>query len=206
MDTPPELRLSCIRYGVNRVDAVVFTHHHADHIMGLDDIRRFNAITDGAIECYGSSETLSEVRQTFRYAFGSQHYGGGLPILELVELNGMADIAGLPVEPLTVLHGKTGVTALRVGSFAYVTDVKTIPYPALERLRGLDTLALGVLRQRPHPTHLCVSEALDLLDQIQPQRTYFTHIAHDLGHQQTQEALPEGVFMAYDGLRLEIEV
>lgn len=206
VDTPPELRLACIREGVTNVDAVIFTHHHADHIMGLDDIRRFNAVKGGPVSCYGAPITLDEIRKTFRYAFGSQHYGGGLPVLNLVELDGLREIEGIPVEPLTVLHGPTEVTALRIGSFAYVTDVKSVPGQTLERLKGLDTLVLGVLRHRPHPTHLSVTEALDLLDQLQPRRAYFTHIAHDLGHQQTEDSLPENVFLACDGLRLKVEV
>ncbi len=206
VDTPPELRLACIREGVTNVDAVIFTHHHADHIMGLDDIRRFNAVKGGPVSCYGAPITLDEIRKTFRYAFGSQHYGGGLPVLNLVELDGLREIEGIPVEPLTVLHGPTEVTALRIGSFAYVTDVKSVPGQTLDRLKGLDTLVLGVLRHRPHPTHLSVTEALDLLDQLQPRRAYFTHIAHDLGHQQTEDSLPENVFLACDGLRLKVEV
>lgn len=204
IDTPPELRVSCLALGISRVDAVLFTHHHADHLLGLDDVRRFNEINGAPIECYASARCLQEIRQTFRYAFGSDHVGGGVPSLKLVEVSGRFSVCGLTVEPLTVLHGPTPVLGYRVGDFAYVTDVKTVPDEAVERLTGLDTLVLGVLRHRPHPTHLSVSEALDLLERLQPRRAFFTHIAHDLGHESTESALPKGVRMAYDGLVVRV--
>jgi len=206
VDAPTELRLACIRYRVERVDAVLFTHHHADHIFGLDDIRRFNVERDGPIECYGTRETLAEIRKTFRYAFGTRHYGGGLPVLRLIPVDGRFRVGDLEFLTLPVWHGPTPVTGFRAGGFAYLTDVKTIPRETLPLLQGLDTLILGVLRWREHPTHLSVSEALELLDIIRPGRTYFTHIAHDLGHRETEERLPPGVRLAYDGLELEVDI
>lgn len=206
IDTPPELRLSCLRFGVDHIESVVFTHHHADHIMGLDDIRRFNALKDGPMSCYGTALTLDEIKQTFRYAFGSHHYGGGLPILELEEISGPFCVESVPFEPLPVMHGPTPVTGFRIGGFAYMTDVKSIPDETLDRLMGLDTLILGVLRHRPHPTHLSVPEALELLQRIRPRQTFFTHVAHDMGHRETEAGLPPSVRLAYDGMRLELDV
>lgn len=205
VDTPPELRLACIQHGVREVDSVVFTHHHADHIFGLDDVRRFNHLNNGPLTCYGAESSLQEIRATFRYAFGSEHYGGGLPVIRLQPVDGPFLAGGLEFEPLPVLHGRTPVLGFRIGDFAYVTDVKTIPGTTLERLRGLNTLVLGVLRHREHPTHLSVSEALELLADIRPAKTYFTHIAHDLGHRQTEECLPPDVRLAYDGLVLAVD-
>lgn len=204
VDTPPELRLSCIANDVRSVDAVLYTHHHADHIVGLDDMRRFNCLSGSAVPCYGSVRTLCEIRQTFRYAFHTEHLGGGIPHLRLIEVGGPFEAAGLAVEPVRVLHGCTEVLGYRIGSFAYVTDVKTLPPAAVERLTGLDTLVLGVLRHRPHSTHLSVSEALDLLDVLKPRRAFFTHIAHNLGHAETEARLPDNVRLAYDGLLIGV--
>ncbi len=205
IDTPPELRLSCINYGVKNIDAVLYTHHHADHILGLDDIRRFNHLKDGPIKCYGTKHTLDEIRQTFRYAFGTQHFGGGLPVIELCCINGSFQSVGVNVEPLPVMHGPTEVMGFRIGSFAYLTDVKNIPESTLKRLYDLDILVLGVLRHRFHPTHLSVGEALEVLDAIRPRNTYFTHISHDLGHAETENALPDNIRLAYDGLRIDLQ-
>lgn len=205
VDTPPELRLSCIRFGVSHVSAILFTHHHADHIMGLDDVRRFNHLNHDAMVCRGAPETLSEIRRTFRYAFGTAHIGGGIPALSPRAFqDGMFSEQGVEIESLPVLHGHTVVHGFRIGLFAYLTDVKTIPEHTRERLRGLDTLVLGVLRYRTHPTHLSVDEAMELLEDIRPRRTFFTHIAHDLGHAQTEDSLPADVRLAYDGLRLSV--
>lgn len=207
IDTPPELRLSCIRFGVDHVDAILFTHHHADHIMGLDDVRRFNHLKDGSMVCYGTEETLQEIQNTFRYAFGTDHFGGGLPVIELQPVADKFSVNGDTFLMLPVTHGPaTQVNGFRIGGFAYLTDVKTVPDITLERLQGLDTLVLGVLRHRPHPTHLSVSEALELLNVLRPRQVFFTHISHDLGHEQTEASLPEGVRLAYDGLALELEV
>ena len=206
VDTPPELRLACVRFGVECVDAVLFTHHHADHIFGLDDIRRFNARRDGPIRCYGAEETLVEIRSTFRYAFGTRHYGGGLPVIRLVPVDGRFRVGNLEFVTLPVWHGPTRVIGFRTGAFAYLTDVKVIPQETVPLLQGLDTLVLGVLRWREHPTHLSVPEALELLKVIHPRQTYFTHIAHDLGHEETERQLPAGVHLAYDGLALEVDI
>lgn len=205
IDTPPELRVAALRWDVRSVDHVLYTHHHADHIFGLDDLRRFNHLRDAEITCYGSERSLSEIRQTFRYAFGTEHLGGGLPVIRLQPVNGSFPLAGFEVQTLQVMHGPTPVLGYRMGGFAYVTDVKTIPRETREQLRGLDVLVLGVLRHRPHPTHLSVAEALDVLDDLRPRKAYFTHIAHDLGHAATEADLPPDVRLAYDGLSLSLE-
>ncbi len=206
VDAPTELRLACIRFNVERVDAVLFTHHHADHIFGLDDIRRFNAQRDGPIDCYGAPETLDEIRRTFRYAFGTRHFGGGLPVIRLKPVNGRFRVGSLEFVTLPVWHGPTPVFGFRTGGFAYLTDVKEIPEETMPLLEGLDTLILGVLRWRPHPTHLSVDEALELLEVIRPRQTFFTHIAHEIGHEETESRLPKDVRLAYDGLELELDV
>jgi phosphoribosyl 1,2-cyclic phosphate phosphodiesterase len=205
VDTPPELRQQSIRFHLERVDAVLFTHSHADHIFGLDDIRRFNDLQGGEMPCYGSRETLADLERAFRYVFVETQAGGGKPRLTLHAVEaGPFVAAGINVEAIPILHGRLPVFAFRFGAFAYVTDVSEIPPASRERLRGLDTLVLGALRHRPHPTHFSVTQALEAVAELQPRRAFFTHIAHDLEHRETDSALPPGVRLAYDGLLLEL--
>lgn len=202
IDTPPELRVSCIRWGVSRVDGVLFTHHHADHLMGFDDIRRFNEMSGAVMDCYASVETLEQIRRAFSYAFRPAGPGGGIPAVDLIPVEGPFQIRDVSVVPLPVKHGSANVLGYRIGAFAYVTDVKTIPEETAENLQGLDLLVLGVLRHSPHSTHLSVSEALDVVERLAPRRALFTHMGHTLGHAETEANLPQNVRLACDGLRL----
>lgn len=205
IDTPPELRQQAIRFDLKRVDAVLFTHSHADHIFGLDDIRRFNDLQGHDMPCYGSAETLADLRQAFGYVFTETQVGGGKPRLVLNRVEaGPFEAAGVAVEAIPVLHGRLAVFAFRFGPLAYVTDVSAIPPASRERLQGLDTLVLGALRHEPHPTHLTVAQALEVAAKLKPRRTFFTHMAHNLDHRATEAAFPPGVRLAYDGLILEI--
>jgi phosphoribosyl 1,2-cyclic phosphate phosphodiesterase len=205
IDTPPELRHQAIRFHLERVDAVLFTHAHADHIFGLDDIRRFNDLQGGEMPCYGSAETLADIERAFRYAFVETQAGGGKPRLQLHTITaGPLTAAGIEVEAIPILHGKLPVFAYRFGSFAYVTDASEIPPASRDRLRGVDTLVLGALRHREHPTHFSVAQALEAVADLAPRRAFFTHMAHDLEHRATEAELPAGVRLAYDGLILEI--
>jgi phosphoribosyl 1,2-cyclic phosphate phosphodiesterase len=205
IDTPPELRQQAIRFHLERVDAVLFTHSHADHIFGLDDIRRFNDLQRQDMPCYGSAETLADIERAFSYVFRETQAGGGKPRLCLEPIPpGPFTAAGIHVEAIPILHGRLPVYAYRFGTFAYVTDVSEIPPASRERLRGLETVVLGALRHRPHPTHFSVAEALAAVEDLAPQRAFFTHMAHDLDHRATDDGLPPGVRLAYDGLILEI--
>jgi phosphoribosyl 1,2-cyclic phosphate phosphodiesterase len=205
IDTAPEFRLQAIRSDLRRVDAVLYTHSHADHIFGLDDLRRFNEMQDGEMPIYGTAATLDDLRRSFRYVFVPTQAGGGKPKLDLRTLvAGSYEIAGLPVEAIQVFHGELEVLAYRFGDFAYVTDVSRIPEASMERLRGLHTLILGALRWEPHPTHFSVEQALEVAAELQPARTFFTHIAHNLGHAEVERGLPPSVRLAYDGLVLNV--
>ena len=204
VDTTPELRLQMVREGIPSVDAIVFTHEHADHIYGLDDVRVFSMRQRRAMPVYGPARVLEKLKQSFAYIFvEGPTTGGGRPQIELIPIDGPFEAGGIPFEPIQVWHGDLPVMAYRVGDLAYVTDVSRIDPPAMERLRGLDVLVLDALRERPHPTHFSVAEAVAVVEELKPRRTYLTHICHDMGHAQMEGKLPAGVELAYDGLVVE---
>lgn len=202
IDTSSDFRQQMLRHKVDRIDAVLFTHHHADHLMGLDDIR---AYTDrqGPIVLYAEAQTLAEIRITFRYVFQPQPYFGW-PRLETEELNGPRQLGPLTVEPLAVMHGSMPITGYRIGDFAYLTDVSRIPDDVLPRLTGLRVLVLGALRHKPHPAHLSVGEAVAQAQAIGAGQTYFIHMTHELDHEKTNAQLPRGIQLSYDGLEVEL--
>jgi len=200
VDTAPDFRTQALRFGVSRVDAVLFTHPHADHLLGLDEIRRFNTLQGCAIPCYGDPDTIVEVRRVFAYAFDPRQVGGGVPQLELRPVTGPFPVAGTVVTPVPVLHGQLPIYGYRLGSFAYLTDCSAIPDDSWLLLDGVRILVIDALRHKPHPTHFTVAQALDVVARVRPERALLTHIAHDLGHAATSGGLPPGVELAYDGL------
>lgn len=205
VDTPPEFRQQVIRSRIRRVDALLFTHSHADHIFGLDDVRRFNEMQGGELPVFARPHTLEDLRRAFHYAFVPGQPGGGKPKLALTPLEGdRLEWEGLEVEVIPVLHGRLEVSAFRFGDFAYVTDTSRIPPESLERLRGLDTLILDALRWEAHTTHFTIEEALAAVADLQPRRTFFTHMAHTVPHAETERRLPAGVRLAYDGMILTV--
>jgi phosphoribosyl 1,2-cyclic phosphate phosphodiesterase len=200
VDTSPDLRAQALRHEVRRVDAVLFTHPHADHLLGLDDIRRFNHLQRASIACFGDPGTIAEVRRVFAYAFDPRQQGGGVPRLELVPVTAPFAVAGTTITPVPVLHGELPIHGYRVGSFAYLTDCSAIPETSWPLLDGVDLLVVDGLRHKPHPTHFTVAQALEVVARLRPSRALITHIAHDLGHADTSAGLPAGVELAYDGL------
>jgi phosphoribosyl 1,2-cyclic phosphate phosphodiesterase len=205
VDTPPELRLQLLRANVTTIDGILFTHSHADHIFGLDDVRVFNQRNGVALPVYGSRETLGNLRRQFYYVFANTPAGGGKPQLELKTIEPTDrpfEVVGVPVQPIPVMHGETTVLAFRFGDVAYVTDTNGIPESSLAHLENLDVLILDALRERPHPTHFSLAEALAVVKRLRPRRAYFTHICHELEHDETNRHLPAGVQVAYDGLRI----
>jgi phosphoribosyl 1,2-cyclic phosphate phosphodiesterase len=205
IDTTFELRLQALRAGLDRVDAVLYTHQHADHVCGFDDLRRFCNLQKGLIPCYGNAETMARLRQMFDYASNDpQATFFEIPVVSFNPVSGPFELFGQMVTPVPMLHGRWGCLGYRVGDFAYCTDVREIPAASMELLRGLDTLVLGALRHRPHPTHMTVDQALGVVAALGPRQTYLTHIAHDLDHDATNAALPPNVQLAYDGLILDL--
>ncbi len=205
VDTGPDLRTQALRHDVCRVDAVLFTHPHADHILGLDEMRRFNTLQGCTIPCYGDPATIAEVRRVFAYAFGPWQEGGGVPRLDLHPVTGPFTVGRTLVTPVTVLHGDLPIYGYRVGAFAYLTDCSAIPDASWPLLDGVRALVVDALRHRPHPTHFTVEQAIDVAARVRPERTLLTHIAHDLGHAETSAHLPPGVELAYDGLIVDVE-
>jgi phosphoribosyl 1,2-cyclic phosphate phosphodiesterase len=206
VDTPPDLRTQALAHGLRRLDAILYTHSHADHIAGLDDVRRFNAVNGGPMPLYGDPATVAEIRLRFGYAFDPATFpGGGLPDLRLWAIGGPFCVRGLNVIPVPILHGRRPILGFRFGKFAYLTDCSEIPPASRGLLTGLDVLVLDALRRRPHPTHFSLAEAVAVATEIGAGRTYFTHIAHDLGHADTCAQLPPTMALAYDGLRLELK-
>ena len=205
VDTSPDLRAQALEFHLPRVDAILFTHSHADHVFGLDEMRRFNAMQGSAIPCYGDAHTIAEIRHTFSYVFGdATSRGGGLPQLETRIIDGPFDIGGTTIVPVPLVHGRLPILGFRIGTFAYLTDCSVIPDGSWPLLEGLEVVVLDALRERPHPTHFSLSEALGAAERIGAGRTYFTHICHELRHQPTSARLRAGVELAYDGLTVLI--
>jgi phosphoribosyl 1,2-cyclic phosphate phosphodiesterase len=206
VDTSTDLRMQALTQGLTRVDAILFTHSHADHVMGLDDSRRFSQMRKSAIPCYADSLTIASLKKTFYYAFDpATDKGGGLPQIDLRVIDGPFAIEGVAIQPIPLMHGAREILGFRFGDFAYLTDTNHVPDHAWPLLDGVKTVILDALRHRPHPTHFTVAEALAVVERLKPQQTYFTHICHDLPHVATNESLPAGVELAYDGLAFDIE-
>jgi phosphoribosyl 1,2-cyclic phosphate phosphodiesterase len=205
VDTSTDLREQALRHGVHRVDAVLYTHAHADHVLGLDELRTFNWRQRAPVPAYGSAGTLADLSRTFWYVFESVQVGGGKPNVERRPVAGPFALKGRIVAPIPVFHGQLPILGYRVGGFAYVTDASRIPDASRALLSGLDVLVLAAPRERPHPTHMHLAEALEEADRISARRTYLTHIGHDLLHTRVSSRLPAGVELAYDGLVLTLD-
>ncbi|MGE5647095.1 MAG: MBL fold metallo-hydrolase [Acidobacteriota bacterium] len=205
IDTTPDFRTQILRTGVDHLDAIVFTHAHADHIMGLDDVRPFNYRQRSGIPVYGSPETIATLRRVFEYVFADVAHDSHVPRLETHPLDGEPfELFGMQFRPIALNHGSTRVYGYRFGSAAYLTDHSEIPAEPLKALHGLDVLFLDALRHKPHPTHTTVARALEYVEHLKPARAYFTHICHDLAHAETERSLPPNVHLAYDGLEIEV--
>lgn len=208
IDTPPDLRTQLLREKIPLIHSVVFTHEHADHLFGLDDLRLFPFRLGHAVPLYCRSHVEARIRQSFDYAFSDRQptHPGATPKFDFVTIDDTAfEVLGVEVQPIPMKHGPHfDVLGFRVGGFAYCTDTNFIPESSLELLGGVDTLVLDALRYRPHPTHYCVEEALEMIERVGPRVAYLTHICHDLDHGPAESMLPEHVHLAYDGLRLPL--
>lgn len=204
VDTSADFRQQALRHNLKRLDAVLITHCHADHIFGLDDVRPLN-LRHGALGVFASERSWQDIRRIFEYVFEPTHFGGGLPQLVAHTIEAGAPFSlgrDLHVKPLKVIHGRLPVMAYRFNDFAYATDLSEIPAATMDGLRNLDVLVLDCLRFEAHPTHLNLESALTFISELKPRRTYLTHIAHDIKHARDSHLLPSGVHFAYDGLEV----
>jgi phosphoribosyl 1,2-cyclic phosphate phosphodiesterase len=207
IDTTPDFREQAIRERIRSLDAVLYTHTHADHILGIDDLRPLSFLhKPGRLPLYAHPAAAEFIRTMFRYIFDADYKFGGLPQVELKALNGPLDLFGARFEPITLIHGDAEIYGFRFGSAAYLTDHSEIPDESLKKLRDLDILFLDALRYKPHPTHSTVENSLQTVERLKPRRAFFTHICHDLPHEKTNASLPENVKLAYDGMKLDFEI
>ena len=203
IDTTPDFRAQALRENMKRLDAILYTHGHADHIMGLDDTRVFYFRQQVPIPVYADVRCMETLRRTFAYIFDNNYAYGGVGKIDPHIIDGPIDFWGLTMTPVPVLHGNLPIYGFRFRDTAYITDVSEIPASSLPLLEGLDTLIIDGLRPEPHPTHFSLAQSLAAVEQLKPRRAFFTHVAHDLGHSVTNAGLPPHVKLAYDGLKLE---
>ncbi|MSR64546.1 MAG: MBL fold metallo-hydrolase [Verrucomicrobiae bacterium] len=208
VDTTVDFRWQCLDFNIRRIDAVLITHCHADHVMGLDDIRRFNSLQNDAIPLYGSRESVERLRQVFPYAVRHAPIYPGYPCVHGNAVEGPFTIGDTKITPVTLPHGKTNVYGYifqekGASACAYLTDCDSVPVNVLEQIRGVPVLILDALRANPHPTHMSIGEALAVVNETKPKRTYFIHMCHEVDHESTNKLLPTGVELSYDGLQVE---
>jgi len=207
VDTSTDLRQQCLTHQIQHVDHVLFTHHHADHVHGIDELRSFNYFNKTVIHCYGNEPTVKELTKKFGYIFsnGAVQMGGGLPQLKIHLMGEEAfTLGGVLVDPLEITHGKMNISGYKINNSAYVTDCSGIPEKTQKKLAGLDLLIINALGFAPHPTHFNLDQALTAIEMLKPKRALLTHINHKFDHATISRELPVNVELAYDGLTVEL--
>lgn len=208
IDVSPDFRQQALSQAVISVDAILFTHKHADHILGLDDLRPYYFMQKNTINTYGNEETLSEIKRFFKYMFNRDplYSGGSFPDLDLIILNEYQsfNLFDAEIQTIPIMHAKLPIFGYRINNFAYLTDCSSIPEKSMQLLNGLDLLIIDGLRHKPHPSHLTITQASDIAKEINAKQTLLTHMSHDIEYEELNSTLPNGIQLAYDGLKIKI--
>jgi phosphoribosyl 1,2-cyclic phosphate phosphodiesterase len=206
IDAGPELRVQALVNGVNHIDAVAFTHAHADHVAGFDDLRSFNYLNQDQIDVYADQFTADLLRERFAYAFDRPlPFFGGKPDVRMHVFNGPFEIGATPITPFPVAHGRWIVSGFRIYDLVYLTDAKSVPQESIDVMRGAEVMVINALRPTPHPVHLSIGEALEIIERVQPRHAYLTHLSHEVSHAAVSASLPANVSLAHDGLTVELQ-
>ncbi len=206
IDTSTDLRAQALSNGIDRIDHVLYTHPHADHVHGIDDLRSFNMAQGGAtIPCYGNGYTMERLESMFPYIFREKGAESWRPNLTTNVVASDFSLSGVEVAPIDILHGDAPILGYRIDGAAYITDISSIPPESMEKLEGLDVLVIGALRHQPHPTHLSIPQAIAISERLRPERTVLTHLGHSVDYERDGARLPAGACLAYDGMVIELE-
>ena len=203
IDTSTDLRQQALRFSIDVINAILFTHSHADHIFGLDEMRIYNFFQAEEIPCFGNEDTIRRLKNIFSYLFSQSEYWGQRPSISMNVVKEKFLLFGKEIMPVEVMHGKQKILGYRVDNLAYITDCSAILADSLSLLKSLKVLILNALRHKPHPTHFSLSQALEIIEAIKPQRAFLTHLSHTFDYEETKKMLPENVELAYDGLVIE---
>ena len=205
IDSSTDLRFQALRHGITRLDAVLYTHSHADHTHGIDDLRTFNFVNDMVIPCFANQRTITNLKNNFGYIFDGVYSAGGKPRLDLKVVENEFDFKGIKIIPVEINHSKWMILGYRIGNMAYLTDCSGIPDESLEKLKGLDLLILSALRYREHPAHFNVEQAVEMAQKINPKLAVFTHMGHEVDYDTLLNELPDNIVPAYDGMEVVLD-
>ena len=205
IDTSPDLRMQAFRHNITKIDAVLYTHSHADHTHGIDELRTYNFMNKMVIPCFGDPQTVSNIKSNFKYIFDGSYSPGGKPKLEITSINGDFDFNGVRIIPIEVQHADWFILGYRIGKMAYLTDCSGVPEGSIKRLKGLELLIIDALRYKPHPAHLSVDQAIGVIRGIKPKMAVFTHMGHELEYEKLSNELPKNIEPAYDGMEFDLD-